>query len=71
MTVDYVDGAGYGIISCNDCPEEDEFEGDDFSEFFAAAKADGWRARKTDRGWKHQCPACVEAEREENGWGLP
>lgn len=60
-----VERSGRGIaFSCDRCPES--FEPDepgDFTEVWAAAKVDGWRARQTRAGkWEHLCPGCVRED---------
>lgn len=63
----YSEERGFGVISCDSCPCEDEYEGDTWQEFYAAAKADGWRARKEMGKWVHACPACVEDFKQQQG----
>jgi hypothetical protein len=47
------------VFSCDSC--DATFEGspdDDFVHAWAAAKAEGWKARKIGKEWVHACPDC-------------
>jgi hypothetical protein len=69
MVVLYDEFDEYGVVECDECEEvEDEFEGKTFQEFWAAAKAAGWRAYKIGGKWRHSCPSCVAKFRmDKNG----
>jgi len=53
-------------LECDECSSGAEtYDGDDWHEALAAAKADGWRTFKDSRGdWIVKCPDCV-------GYGTP
>lgn len=49
----------YIVIECDSCDEQ--FKGHDHEEFavvWAAAKREGWKARKVASEWLHGCPRC-------------
>jgi hypothetical protein len=66
MIVRYDEDREFGIIACDHCSLEDEFEGYTFAEFWGNARAEGWRVATQDaKGvWQHECPACREASRK-------
>lgn len=47
-------------VGCDDCSNADEFETETFGDCVKEMKYAGWKIRKTDDGYKHLCPACVE-----------
>ena len=52
---------GEHVCECNECGEEAYGGTADFREFVDDLKEDGWRIRKADDGWEHQCPSCSES----------
>jgi hypothetical protein len=48
------------VIECDACPETFEGESGEFNEVWAAAKRDGWTAKKVGDLWIHECPTCRE-----------
>ena len=47
------------IIECDSCDETFEGEnGEEFAVVFAAAKREGWSARKIANEWLHGCGKC-------------
>lgn len=50
---------GCVIIECDSCDEKFEGEkGEEFEVVWAAAKRDGWHARKIANEWLHGCQTC-------------
>jgi hypothetical protein len=50
---------GKTIIGCDSCDETFIGEsGEDFDTVWAAAKREGWSARKIAKEWLHGCPDC-------------
>lgn len=47
------------MFACDCCPEVFESEDrQEFNEAWAAAKLEGWRAKKIGTEWVHECPNC-------------
>ena len=62
-----IQNAGRGRVegfACDECSESLELDDPaDFNDAWAQARADGWRAEKTDEGWRHLCPGCARRAR--------
>lgn len=47
------------LMECDSCDEVISSEkGEEFDEFRARAKSDGWRTNKIANEWLHGCPRC-------------
>lgn len=48
------------VLTCDSCDEEfdGDWDADEFSEMWAAAKAEGWKAKKIGGDLVHGCPVC-------------
>jgi Fe2+ or Zn2+ uptake regulation protein len=56
--------SGKMLFVCDECNEAFESEdGETFQDTWAAAKDDGWRARKLGNDWVHACPDCAKTIR--------
>ena len=49
---------GRVVFECDSCEATTESDTGDFNEAWAAAKRDGWKARKIGADWVHACPDC-------------
>ncbi len=47
-------------FNCDECPENDEFEGSNVARAWEAAKEAGWRSKLVGGQWLRFCPSCVE-----------
>ena len=61
MSIEYDHSESVMFLDCDYCASASEsYDGDDWHEALAAAKADGWRTFKDNNGdWCVKCPDCV------------
>lgn len=45
-------------VICDNCGETEEFQGDDFRDAMASAKANEWSSKKEGSMWINNCPEC-------------
>lgn len=52
----------YFLASCDHCAETLDTEEDEWLNGIAAMKAAGWRIKKKQGEWDHECSACLGDE---------
>lgn len=56
LTVNKCDYQCYvGVIECDNCGLDDEYEGEDFYDIVKQSKDNGWLSRMVDNEWQHFC----------------
>lgn len=60
MSIEFNNYKQEGVINCDECGESEEYFAEDFYDFIAIAKNQGWRIKKVNDEWQHFCENCSE-----------